>query len=131
MDEATVTAIEQGLKESMKVLRAYNDDLAVMNAIKSLDLRYKDVKHSMRAIFASTSSATSTTTVHARASSSGSAIPTRASLKALTRSSRQRSISDEQLDEASEDKSAKKGSLINRLTGSNRRSGSRISKDGT
>lgn len=40
--------IQKGLKESMRVLRAYNDDPVVMKAIKSLDLRYKDVKEVMK-----------------------------------------------------------------------------------
>jgi hypothetical protein len=120
MDEATVQAIERGLKESMKVLRTYDEDLAVQNAIKNLELRYKEVKHSMRAICASTSSAlASSSTVQTR---TGSQIT-----KTKTRQERQRSISEEGLSSPEDSSSStKRGSLINRLTSSGRtRSASR------
>ncbi len=121
MDEATVQAIERGLKESMKVLRSYDEELAVRNAVKNLELRYKEVKHSMRAICASTSSAlASSSTVQTR---SGSQIT-----KVKTRQERQRSISEEGLSSAEDCSSSttKRGSLINRLTSSGRtRSASR------
>jgi len=121
MDEATVQAIERGLKESMKVLRSYDEDLAVRNAVKNLELRYKEVKHSMRAICASTSSAlASSSTVQTR---SGSQIT-----KVKTRQERQRSISEEGLSSAEDSSSSttKRGYFINRLTSSGRtRSASR------
>lgn len=69
-DDSDIATILQGLKQSMKVLRSHNGEMAVMRAINNLDLRYKDIKCTIRLLYPSDASQDDTST-----SSSGSTSP--------------------------------------------------------
>jgi hypothetical protein len=128
--EEDIVAIERGLKECMQVLRAYDGDRTVVKAIKSLDLRYKEVKQTLRALWESSHSPLLDTGGLAGDMISGSAswssFPTRP--RAL--SSPRRSVSEDELGATGAELEAKgtrdrKGSLIERIKSGRMRSGSR------